>query len=69
MNNISDRRKRSSKGYRCDKRMIEIAKSNSSERFTGCNDPLESVLFSAALEIQKIYPSGERHLKLWIKPF
>jgi hypothetical protein len=30
-----------------------IAKKYSSEGFRGCNDPLESVLFSIAVEMQK----------------
>jgi hypothetical protein len=31
--------------------MIWLAKAYSSESFTGCNDPLESVLFSAMIEM------------------
>lgn len=53
MNSIADRWERASKGYKCGKRVIEIAKMYSSEGFMGCNDPLESVLFSMAVEIQK----------------
>jgi hypothetical protein len=34
--------------------MAELAKRYSSEGFMGCNDPLESVLFSAAVEMQKL---------------
>jgi hypothetical protein len=37
--------------------MVQITKSYSSESFMGCNNPLESVLFSAVVEIQKMYPN------------
>jgi len=37
--------------------MVEIVKSYSSEGFMGCNDPLESILFSVVVEIQKMYPN------------
>jgi len=52
-NSIADRWERASKKYKCSKRMVELAKSYSSEGFVGCNDPLESVLFSIAVEMQK----------------
>jgi len=35
------------------KRMYGIAMKYASEGFMGCNDPLESVLFSACVELQK----------------
>ena len=35
------------------KRMAGLAKKYASEGFMGCNDPLESVLFSACVELQK----------------
>lgn len=35
------------------KRMAELAKKYASEGFMGCNDALESVLFSACVELQK----------------
>jgi hypothetical protein len=53
VNSIADRWERASKGYKCGKRVVQIAKSYSSEGFVGCNDPLESVLFSIAVEMQK----------------
>ena len=53
VNSIADRWERASKKYKCGKRVVEIAKSYSSEGFMGCNDPLESVLFSAVVEMQK----------------
>jgi hypothetical protein len=31
-----------------------MGKNHSSEAFFGCDDPLESVIFSALLEIQKL---------------
>jgi hypothetical protein len=34
-------------------RLADMAKNHSSEAFFGCDDPLESVIFSALLEIQK----------------
>lgn len=53
VNNIANRWERASKKYKCGKRVVEIAKKYSSEGFMGCNDPLESVLFSAFVELQK----------------
>jgi hypothetical protein len=35
--------------------LAEMGKSHSSETFFGCDDPLESVLFSALLELQKLH--------------
>jgi hypothetical protein len=53
VNSIADRWERSSKGHKCGKRMVELAKSYSSEGFMGCNDPLEAVIYSAVIEMQK----------------
>jgi hypothetical protein len=50
---ISKRWERASKHYRCGKRIVEISKKYSSEGFVACNDPLESVLFSSMVEMQK----------------
>jgi len=50
---IADRWERSSKKYKCNKRVVEITKCYSSEGFMGYNDPLESVLFSAMIGMQK----------------
>jgi hypothetical protein len=33
--------------------LADMAKNHSSEAFFGCDDPLESVIFSALLEIRK----------------
>jgi hypothetical protein len=56
VNEIASRWERASKRYKYGKRVVEIAKRYSSEGFVGCNDPLESVLFSAAVEMQKQFP-------------
>jgi hypothetical protein len=53
VNEIAGRWERASKRYKCDKRIAEIAKKYSSEGFVGCDDPLESVLFSAMMEMGK----------------
>jgi hypothetical protein len=53
VNQTAERWGRASKKYKCGKRVVQIAKSYSSEGFMGCNDPLESVLFSAMMEMQK----------------
>jgi hypothetical protein len=53
VNEIADRWERASKKYKCGKNVVEIAKRYSSEGFMGCNDPLESVLFSIGVEMQK----------------
>jgi hypothetical protein len=53
VNSIADRWERASKGYKCGKRVVQIAKSYSSEGFVGCNDPLESVLFSIAVQKER----------------
>ena len=53
VNSIADRWERASKRYPYSKRGVQIAKSYSSEGFVGCNDPLESVLFSIGVEMQK----------------
>ena len=53
VNSIADRWERAAKRYPCGKRVVQIAKNYSSEGFMGCNDPLESVLFSICVEMQK----------------
>ena len=53
VNGIADRWERAAKRYRCGKEVVRMAKRYSSEGFAGCNDPLESVLFSLAVEMQK----------------
>jgi hypothetical protein len=53
VNSIADRWERASKRYPRSKRVVEMAKKYSSEGFVGCNDPLESVLFSITVEMQK----------------
>ncbi len=53
VNGIADRWERAAKRYRCKKNVARIAKQYSSEGFMGCNDPLESVLFSLCVEMQK----------------
>ena len=53
VNSIADRWERAAKRYPCGNRVVQIAKSYSSEGFVGCNDPLESVLFSICMEMQK----------------
>ena len=50
---IADRWERASKKIKCGKRVVQIAKSYSSEGFVGCNDPMESVLVSIGVEMQK----------------
>jgi hypothetical protein len=55
VNSIADRWERASKKYKCGKGVVKISKMYSSEGFVGCNDPLESVLFSAAVEMQKLF--------------
>jgi hypothetical protein len=55
VNSIADRWERASKKYTCGKRVVQIAKSHSSEGFVGCNDPMESVLFSVMMEMVKSY--------------
>ncbi len=47
VNIIAERWERVARRYRGAKRMPELARSYSSEGFMGCNDPLESALFSA----------------------
>jgi hypothetical protein len=53
VNEIANRWERAAKRYKCGKSVVEIAKRYSSEGFMGCNDPLESVLFSIGVEMQK----------------
>jgi hypothetical protein len=53
VNTIADRWERAAKKYTCGKRVAQVAKRYSSEGFVGCNDPLESVLFSIGVEMQK----------------
>jgi hypothetical protein len=59
VNSIADRWERASKRYPCSKRVVQIAKSYSSEGFVGCNDPMESVLFSRGVVMQKEKPNPE----------
>ena len=53
VNEIAGRWERAAKRYPCGKRVVHIAKSYSSEGFMGGKDPLESVLFSIGVEMQK----------------
>jgi hypothetical protein len=53
VNEIAGRWERAAKKYRYGKRVVRIAKMYSSEGFMGCNDPLESVLFSSMVELRK----------------
>mgnify|MGYP001034247486 CR=1 FL=1 len=53
VNEIAGRWERAAKKYRCGRRVVQVAKMYSSEGFMGCNDPLESVLFSICVEMQK----------------
>jgi hypothetical protein len=53
VNEIAGRWERASRKYRCRTSVARIAKMYSSEGFMGCNDPLESVLFSICVEMQK----------------
>ena len=53
VNGIADRWERAAKRYKCGKRVARVAKRYSSEGFAGCDDPLESVLFSIGVEMQK----------------
>ncbi len=50
---IAGRWERAAKKYPCGTRVARIARTYSSEGFMGCNDPLESVLFSICVEMQK----------------
>jgi len=59
VNTIADRWERAAKKYKCGKRVARVAKRYSSEGFVGCNDPMESVLFSIGVEMQK---EGENSL-------
>jgi len=59
VNTIADRWERAAKKYKCGKRVAQVAKRYSSEGFVGCNDPMESVLFSIGVEMQK---EGENSL-------
>jgi hypothetical protein len=56
VNEIAGRWERAAKKYRGGKRVARVAKMYSSEGFMGCNDPLESVLFSIGVEMQKEKP-------------
>jgi hypothetical protein len=53
VNHIADRWERAAKRYKCGTRVARVARRYSSEGFMGCNDPLESVLFSIGVEMQK----------------
>ena len=64
VNTITDRWERASKKYKCGKRVVQIARSYSSEGFMGCNDPLESVLFSIMVEMQKETETRDTHSEI-----
>lgn len=68
VNEIASRWERTSKKYKCDKRVVEIAKKYSSEGFMGCNDPLESVLFSSVVELQKLWSNPDISTEIHKKP-
>ena len=40
------------------KQLADMAKCHSGEAFFGCDDPLESVIFSALPEIRKLHDGG-----------
>jgi len=63
VNSIAGHWERASQKYKCSKRLVEIAKKYSSEGFMGCNDPLESVLFSAIIELQKSWRDRDDEMK------
>jgi hypothetical protein len=54
-NGIAARWERAAKKMRYRKDMARLAKAYSSEGFMGCNDPLESALFSAMVVMYKEY--------------
>ncbi len=53
VNSVADRWERAAKKFKCGKRVARVVKRYSSEGFVGCNDPMESVLFSIGVEMQK----------------
>jgi hypothetical protein len=53
VNTIADRWERAAKKYTCGKRVAQVAKRYPGEGFVGCNDPLESAVFSIGVEMQK----------------
>ncbi len=59
VNIIAERWERVARRYRGAKRMPELARSYSSEGFMGCNDPLESALFSALVVMDPDRKMGE----------
>ncbi len=54
-NEIAGRWERASRKTRYPKDMAKLVKTYASEGFMGCNDPLESALFSAMMEMVKRY--------------
>jgi hypothetical protein len=58
VNSTADRWARSTRALKKEdqkygERLVELAKTHSSEAFVACNDPLEAVVFSALVEIIK----------------
>jgi hypothetical protein len=60
VNSTADRWARSARALRKEdqrygERLVEMAKTHSSEAFVACDDPLEGVVFSALVEILKLH--------------
>jgi hypothetical protein len=49
-------------------RLVELAKTHSSEAFVACDDPLEAVVFSALVEILRRQDKLETDLKKHVDP-
>jgi hypothetical protein len=50
------------------KRLVELAKTHSSEAFVACDDPLEAVVFSALVEILRRQDKLEADLRKHVDP-
>jgi hypothetical protein len=73
VNSTADRWARSARALRKEdqrfgERLVEMAKTHSSEAFVACDDPLEGVVFSALVEILRRQDKLEADLKKHVDP-
>jgi hypothetical protein len=73
VNSTADRWARSARALKKEdqkygERLVELAKTHSSEAFVSCDDPLEAVVFSALVEILKCQDLHEAREKDRVDP-
>ncbi len=73
VNSTADRWARSARALKKEdrqygERLVELAKTHSSEAFVACDDPLEAVVFSALVEILRRQDTLEADMRKHVDP-